>query len=415
MEDRRPPLTRSLVLVIVIGAILLTSLKIISYGFMPSDDALRHAAKAVTQKSWPEIVVMRPLVFDDQHAGWHSFLGAVYQATGCTKEDLVVLSVVLLATLFLVAPIPWLRRPEIWPLVWVYVAIAADPFVVGRIFLGRPFIFTMAVVLTLCLVWPRLKSERLPVGTLVLLLVAVALCTWFHGMPHLFLIPLLAFALAREWLAALRLAVVLVLGILLGASLTGHPILLIWEAWLHSQRAFLDSPLQHMLVTEFQSYAGEGTLPLAILLVLLWRWARGEWDSQKIVRDPVFILMSLGWLLGFTVMRFWTDWGLVAALAWCARELDEVAQRKLPIFSNKRLAVALVGGAFCLSTSRATSGGDGQDPSPGRVYRRKTQICGRCCRNRVGSFIATFPRFFTTRSSTTPTGNGGTLWGLSRR
>ena len=37
---------------IVILVILAIPLKIIGYGYLPGDDALRHAAKAVSGKSW---------------------------------------------------------------------------------------------------------------------------------------------------------------------------------------------------------------------------------------------------------------------------------------------------------------------------------------------------------------------------
>ena len=41
-------LIRPVVVAIVICALLLTCFKIISYGYLPVDDALRHAAKVVS-------------------------------------------------------------------------------------------------------------------------------------------------------------------------------------------------------------------------------------------------------------------------------------------------------------------------------------------------------------------------------
>ncbi|MFB3904262.1 MAG: hypothetical protein ACE15E_12500 [Acidobacteriota bacterium] len=357
MKDSRPPIVRSLVLVIVVCALLLTCLKIISYGYLPSDDALRHAAKVVSGKSWQEIVVLRPDMITDRHEGWHVFLGAVHRLTGCQQEGLVVVSVVLMALVFLLAPLPWLRRPEVWPLVLVYAAVAASPSVIGRIFLGRPFVFTMAVLMTLLLVWPRLKSRRLPIPELSLLLFLLTISTWFNGIPHLFVLPLIAFALAREWLVLVRSAVVMALGAAIGASLTGSPLRFIVEGLLLSSRAFADAPLQNMVVAEFQAYGGEGAFLLAILFLLLWRSVRGEWSREALLRDPVFLLMGLGWVLGFSVMRFWTDWGLVAALAWLARELNDVAERRVPALTNQRLALALAGGlVFYLNFSSDLEG-----------------------------------------------------------
>jgi len=344
MQESRTPIARSLVVTILFCAVLLTCLKIVSYGYLPADDALRHAAKAVSGKSWQEIIVMRPEMRTDRHHGWHAFLTAIYRLTDCEPETLVVVAVVVLALVFLVAPIPWLARPEVWPLAFVYAGIAASPPVMGRIFLGRPFIFTMTVLLTLCLLWPRLRGPRLPLGTLSLLVGLVSVSTWVNGVPHLYVLPLLAFALAREWTVVRRFTIVLALGSIVGASLTGSPVRFIWEGLLLSSRAFADSPLQNMLVVEFQAFGGDASFLLAILVVLLWRRVRGDWNSADLFRDPVFLLMCLGWALGFSVMRFWTDWGLVAALVWLAREFDQVAERRLSAATNLRLVVALAGG-----------------------------------------------------------------------
>jgi len=344
MEERQSPHVRSLVVIIVLCSILFASLKIISYGFLPTDDALRHSAKVVSGKSWQDIILLRPEITTDRHEGWHVILTGVYRATGCTKEGLVVFSVVFLALLFLLAPMPWLARPEVWPAAVVFTAIAASPPIMGRLFIGRPFILTMAVLLTLALLWRRLKSDRFPVGPLALLLVGVTLSTWTNGIPHLYVLVLLAFVLAREWLVAARLTVVVALGSILGASLTGHPLRFIWEGLVLSYRAFSDAPLQHMLVTEFQSYAGEGSFVVAIVLVLLWRRVRGEWDGEQLLRDPIFLLMGLGWLLGFSVFRFWSDWGMVAALAWLTQEFDHVAERHLQASANRGVIIALLGG-----------------------------------------------------------------------
>ena len=60
MDRIDPRLVKPLVVAIVIGAILLSCFKIISYGYLPVDDALRHAAKVVSGKDWHEIVVLRP-------------------------------------------------------------------------------------------------------------------------------------------------------------------------------------------------------------------------------------------------------------------------------------------------------------------------------------------------------------------
>src|SRR5690348_10430378 len=40
-------------------ALVFVAGKVISYGFLPADDALRHAAKAVSRKDWSQILLLR--------------------------------------------------------------------------------------------------------------------------------------------------------------------------------------------------------------------------------------------------------------------------------------------------------------------------------------------------------------------
>src|ERR1035438_5924336 len=60
--------------VIVILTLLLIPLKIISYGYIPPDDALRTEAKAVSGKTWPEILVLDPVYKIDHEYGWGPLL-----------------------------------------------------------------------------------------------------------------------------------------------------------------------------------------------------------------------------------------------------------------------------------------------------------------------------------------------------
>ena len=55
----KQPLIRPLIILAVITALCLIPLRIISYGYMPSDDALRHVAKVVSGRPWQDILVMR--------------------------------------------------------------------------------------------------------------------------------------------------------------------------------------------------------------------------------------------------------------------------------------------------------------------------------------------------------------------
>src|SRR6267142_6107468 len=79
---------------IVILTFLFIPGKIITYGYIPRDDALRHAAKAVSGKPWSEILVMRSDFLIDPHPGWHAVLGAIHRWQNSNAESLVVISIV---------------------------------------------------------------------------------------------------------------------------------------------------------------------------------------------------------------------------------------------------------------------------------------------------------------------------------
>ena len=69
--------------VIVILVVLAIPLKIIGYGYLPADDALRHAAKAVSGKPWPDILVVGPAFQIDHNFGWHFLLRQIYLWSKC--------------------------------------------------------------------------------------------------------------------------------------------------------------------------------------------------------------------------------------------------------------------------------------------------------------------------------------------
>src|SRR5882762_1000564 len=126
-----------LVWVIVVLTLLLIPSKIISYGYLPQDDALRHAAKAVSGKPWSEILVMRSDFAIDPHPGWHAMLGWIHRWQNANAESLVVISIVGLMLLVSLAVLPWLRRPEAWMAALLTATVFA-PFYIKRLALGRP-------------------------------------------------------------------------------------------------------------------------------------------------------------------------------------------------------------------------------------------------------------------------------------
>ena len=335
---------------LAIAVIICIPLRVISYGFLPPDDAMRHAAKVISAKSWDQILVLRPEFKMDSHPGWHAILGAFHTVSGCDQDTLVFFSVVLLSAFFCVLPIFLLEFPEAWLATLLSIAILT-PHLIFRLFLGRPFIFTMSVILILCFLWPRLKEKKAPYSIMVILVALIAASTWIHGSWYLFALPIACFFISGEVRAGARLAICTAAGIIAGASLTGHPYLFLKQTLIHMMLAFGSVSTQRLLVGEFQSFGGEALMVLFVLGMLVWRKARGKWDV-RVVYNPVFILAAAGWALGFIASRFWTDWGMPAAAFWIMTEFSDIFSEKIKAVSWGRAFAALaISGTLFLAVS----------------------------------------------------------------
>jgi hypothetical protein len=333
-----------IVVLLAVVSILLSVMKIVSYGYLPPDDALRHAAKAVSGKPWNQILVMRPDFTIDHNYGWHQILGLLHHTFGWGPDALVVFSVSSLLILFCLTPLPWLRRPEAWLMVLFGASLYGS---LVRMTLGRPFILTCAITLAVLLVWRR---ERKPGIVLVLATVLLtAAAVWIHGSWYLFALPVFAFLLAGRWRSTLQLSVCWLAGTVIGASLTGHPVGFIVQAVRIMTSCFGHNTLQRMLVSEFQPSDGAFQVVLAVVLMLLFRKMRGL-DCGSSLKNPIFMLAGLGWLFGLAVRRFWVDWGAPAAFLWLALETQEYLESRWSRTSLVRLATtAVVAGGFYLS------------------------------------------------------------------
>ncbi|HXB60229.1 MAG TPA: hypothetical protein VNU95_11715, partial [Candidatus Acidoferrales bacterium] len=103
-----------IVWIVVVSTVILIPLKIIGYGFLPMDDALRHAAKTISGKSWQQILVMRDGFPIDPSPGWQKILEWVHDINHGDAESLVIFSSVALMLLVTLCGLPWFRRPEAW-------------------------------------------------------------------------------------------------------------------------------------------------------------------------------------------------------------------------------------------------------------------------------------------------------------
>jgi hypothetical protein len=340
--------------VVAVSAILFVPLKIISYGFLPMDDALRHAAKAVSGKAWQQILVMRDDFHVDPSPGWQAILAWVHQGFGCDAEHLVVFSVIALMLLVTLSAVPWLRRPEAW-LAALCIAAVFVPSCTTRMARGRPYLLTTAVLITILFLWSKLKENREDRPTWLALLctpILVAASAWIHGSWYMLVLPGAAILLAGFWRSAIWYGGCWLLGSILGCALTGHPWEFLFQAVQHMFGVFGHLVVNRQLEPELHPSDGQTPAVMVVVALLLWRKVSIGWNPRSLV-NPIFIMMALGWLLGLKMQRFWWDWGTPAFLVWVALELQEHLERHLSFDSERRLVVtvALAAGCFFGFTS----------------------------------------------------------------
>jgi hypothetical protein len=335
------PLKRYVPLVVwavVILVILAIPLKIISYGYLPGDDTLRHAAKAVSDKSWSEILVLNSTYKIDHEFGWNLLLEKIYQREHCSAETLAVLSVVGLFVLTSWSVLPWLRRPEAWLVTILLAMIVSD--LPGRFLLGRPYLVTISVLLTLLLLWQKFGSAPPKTWMLVLATALFALGTFVHGVWYLWVLLLGAFLFAGQIRWAFSLGGCWVVGIFIGSALTGHPIDYPLQALKLALLAVGTHATTRTMATELQPASGD-FLALIILggLVVLRQLAR--LNTVPLTKDPAFWLACFGWVLGFKVGRFWEDWGWPALMVLMTVDLQALLQARFAADSFQRLGLTL--------------------------------------------------------------------------
>ncbi len=311
-------------------------LKIVALGYLPTDDALRHAAKVVSGKAWSDIIILRPEMTIDLHPGWHAILGVLHRAAGVQLDGLVVFEISMAFLLLCFVPLFWLRRPEAWVLAMLVAVVSYAGFI-GRVMLGRPFIIPMSALAALLFLWRDDRTS--PLRRYILSVVLMGLAAWIHGSWYLFGIVPAAVLLTGAWKRAFRLALCWLLGAVLGGALAGQPLEFPRQQLMHMLNVMGHATLQRMLVPELQPSDGAFSFLVAVALMLLWlRLVRGRWDASTF-RNPAFVLGVLGWVLSLAVIRFWVDWGLIAMMVWMAQEFEGVLAESLPIDAPRRLLV----------------------------------------------------------------------------
>ena len=325
--------------IVVVSTIVFIPLKIISYGFLPGDDAMRHAAKTISGKSWQQILVMRGDFQIDPSPGWQKILGWIYHWQNCNAETLVVFSVVALMLLVMLCALPWFRRPEAW-LAALFAAVIFIPACTTRLARGRPYILTDAVLITILFLWSRREKDWPRRAAIIFTPLLVAASAWIHGSWYLLCLPGAAILFAGFWRSAICYGACWLAGSFFGCALTGHPWEFLSQAVRHMTEAFGHFVLNRQLEPEWHASDGATPAVLAVMALLLWRATSTGWNPRAVL-DPIFMMMILGWALGLKVQRFWWDWGTPAFLVWVSLELQEHFERDVSFNSIRRLFVTL--------------------------------------------------------------------------
>jgi hypothetical protein len=323
---------------IVIIVILAVPLKIISYGYLPMDDALRHAGKAVSGKPWSEILVLNQTYKIDHEFGWSLLLEKIQRWTNWNPESLVVFSVVTLFILSAWSVLPWLKRPEAWLITLLVAMVASD--MPQRFMLGRPYLVTLAAMLTLLLMWQRHGASPPKPWMLALATALFALCTFVHGVWYLWVLLLGAFLFAGEFRWAIRLGFCWVAGVFIGSALTGHPFEYPVQAFKLALLAVGAHATTRTMATELQPFGGD-ILAVGILGSLLVLRQLAKLNAVPLSKNPAFWLTCFGWVLAFKVGRFWEDWGWPSLAVLITCDVQLLVQARFPADSFKRLGLTL--------------------------------------------------------------------------
>ena len=325
--------------IVVVFTIIVIPLKIIGYGFLPMDDALRHAAKAVSGKSWQQILVMRDDFHIDPSPGWQAILAWVHNWQNYSAETLVVFSVVALMLLVTLSALPWLRRPEAW-LAALCAGAIFIPACTTRFARGRPYLLTDAVLITILFLWSRHAEDRPRRAALIFTPLLVAASAWIHGSWYLLCLPGAAILLAGFWRSAIQYGGCWLVGSFLGCALTGHPWEFLFQSVRHMFGVFGNIVVVQQLEPELFPSDGNGAAVLAVVALILCRKIFLGWNPRALL-NPVFMMMVLGWLLGLKIRRFWWDFGTPAFMVWVALELQEHFENHLSFDSPRRLLVTI--------------------------------------------------------------------------
>jgi hypothetical protein len=336
------PLRRYVPLVawaVVILVILAIPFKVLEYGYLPADDALRHAAKAVSGKPWSDILVLNHVYQIDHEFGWNLLLERIHRWADWDAEKLVMFSVVGLFLLTSVSVLSWLKRPEAWLITLTAAMIVS--YIPQLFLIGRPFLVTVSALMTLLLMW-QCHGASPPKAWMVLLMAClIAVSTYVHGVWYLWVLVGAAFFLAGQIRWGLAFGASWVVGVVAGSALTGHPLAYPMQAIKLALLATGMHTNVRTMVPELQPSGGD-ILALIMLGGLLILRQLARLNARPWSANPAFWLLCFTWVLGFKVARFWDDWGWPALMVLMVSDLQLLLLARLAVDSFKRLGLVCV-------------------------------------------------------------------------
>jgi hypothetical protein len=345
-------LSRTCLLVLALALFLLVPAKVVSYGYLPIDDALRHSAYAVTDRTWGDIMLLNPRLSPDNdgQAGWHSFLRLVHRTTGWSPIQLVDFSVIVAFIVFAMSGLIASGNPPAWLLACAVMAVI-EPAIFLKLLLGRPLFLTMAAVVVLNFIWSRGNAwSSMKEGVIVFCVLAVDI-TAHSSAWYLWAIAIAPLTLCQRWRSLRIFLVAWVAAVGVACLVNGlwngliTPIMGLWLGFLQANTFGTN------LVSELQPSGAPWIGLLVPALIIAIRAFRGlPVRDQLMTVDAWFVIVA--WTLGLYVGRFWVEWGLPALAVWITRQAAatlDITARGMRRTNETLLVFGLVAAVFYVS------------------------------------------------------------------
>jgi hypothetical protein len=351
---------RSGILVLCLAVFLLVPLRIVSYGYLPPDDALRHSAHAVDGRNWSEVILLNPEFRPDMdpHPGWERLLRSVHLWTGWSPSGLVDFAVILSLLSFTLAGLIAFGNPPAWLLACALMSVI-EPALFHRLSMGRPVFFSMTALVIMLFLWTRIRPVRWWVEGAVAFSVftidvVMHSLTWY--LWPLLILPLVA---CRRWRSLLIMAAAMVASIAAASVFNGWYNTLVVPLLVLKDAVFEANVVSTSLVSELQPSGGAYLSLVVVTLILIAKGLRGANIRAEIFQVD-FCLMLLAWMMGLFVLRFWTDWGLPAMAVWTSRQIRDGLELKPSGLTRHWETIGLVGMAAGILYLGLTANTDGR-------------------------------------------------------